>query len=215
MKRADKTLLDALVNGLPRPRQARSFKTQEGFIDAGWAIVREQPWETISVTDVAQRANRSVGAFYQRFGSKEDFLSVLLHRWLERGYSSTLIDRDWEDPAALVDTYLTDSFTRIRENRFLWRAALQRAVDDPESWEPFRQMGTWRRERLADRLGELRGKPFTPAEKQQLALGLQVFNSVINNALLNNPGPLKLEDPYFLPVMLKVFRMVTQLEAVG
>ena len=54
-----------------------------------------------------------------------------------------------------------------------------------------------------ERLGEWHG------------VGIQVFNSVINNALLNNPGPLKLEDPYFLPVMLRVFRMVTQLEAVG
>ena len=215
MKRPDRSVLDALTSGLPRPRQTRSFKTQEGFVTAGWAIVREQPWETIAVTDIARRAKRSVGAFYQRFGSKEDFLSVLLHRWLERGYSTDLLDLDWEDPAAMVDAYLTDSFTRIRDNRFLWRAALQRAVDDPPRWERCRQLGVWRRERLAERLGELRGTPLTPAETQQLGLGIQVFNSVINNALLNNPGPLKLEDPGFLPMMLKVFRMVTQLEAVG
>ena len=72
--------LETIVDNLPRPRQSRSLKTQEGFIDAGWAIVRGQSWESISVTDIAKRAKRSVGVFYQRFGSKEDFLSVLLHR---------------------------------------------------------------------------------------------------------------------------------------
>ena len=50
--------------------------------------MRGQPWESISITDIARQANRSVGAFYQRlFGSKEHFLSVLLHRWLENSYA--------------------------------------------------------------------------------------------------------------------------------
>ena len=49
-------------------------------------------------------------------------------------------------------------------------------------------------------------------EQQKLALGLQVFNSVINNALLNNPGPLKVEDPQFLPVMQTTFRKVSGLD---
>lgn len=204
--------LGAVIDELPKPRQSRSLKTQESFIDAGRAIMREQPWETIAVTDIAKRAKRSVGAFYQRFGSKEDYLSVLLHRWLETAYADPVFELEWESADALIDAFLTDAFTRIRTNRFLWRAALQRALNDPESWEPFRELATFRRDRLADRLGDLRGRPLSTEENQRVAFALQVFNSVINNALLNNPGPLRIEDPDFLPIMHGLFRIVSGLD---
>jgi len=215
MNRPERSALSAVVSELPKPRQTRSLKTQEGFIEAGWEIVRHQSWESISVTDIAKKAKRSVGAFYQRFGSKEDFLSVLLHRWIENGYNEPVIDREWESPSALIDGFLTDTFERIRGNRFLWRAALQRAIDDPDSWEPFRELAAYRRASLAERLGKLRGKAFSEDEIKRLALGLQVFNSVINNALLNNPGPLRVEDPEFLPVMRALCRSVSNIEAIS
>lgn len=205
--------LGTIVHDLPEPRQSRSRETRDGLIEAGWQIVREQPWETISVTDIAKRAKRSVGAFYQRFGSKEDFLSVLFHRWIETRHDEQFFARPWRSPAELVDGYLDDTFTHIRDQRFLWRVALQRVIGHPESWEAFRALGAWRRDRLAERLGELRGRPLDEAERTRLALGLQVFNSVLNNSLLNNPGPLKVEDPDFLPVMQSVFRAVSEIDA--
>jgi AcrR family transcriptional regulator len=204
--------LGTVVDNLPRPRQSRSLQTQEGFIEAGWAIVREQAWESISVTDIAKRAKRSVGVFYQRFGSKEDFLSVLLHRWIESSFADPIFDRDWASADALIDGYLADTFTRIRDNRFLWRAALQRALDDTKSWEPFRELAAARRERLREGIARLRGRELNEGELKRLALALQVFNSMINNALLNNPGPLKVEDPEFLPMMRGLFRTVSQLD---
>lgn len=204
--------LETIVDNLPRPRQSRSLKTQEGFIEAGWTILRDQSWESISVTDIAKRAKRSVGVFYQRFGSKEDFLSVLLHRWIEASFATTLFDQAWENADALIDGYLTDTFTRIRDNRFLWRAALQRALDDSGSWEPFRELAASKRERLAQGIAELRGRTLSDDERKRMALAMQVFNSMINNALLNNPGPHKVEDPDFLPMMRGLFRTVSQLD---
>jgi hypothetical protein len=35
-----------------------------------------------------------------------------------------------------------------------------------------------------------------------------VFNSVINNQMMNNPGPLTLTSPDFLPKLLRVFDAV-------
>src|SRR5690606_14034595 len=141
----------------------------------------------------------SVGAFYQRFGSKEDFLTVLMTRWLERGYADT--DRAMRAHADgdIIDRFLSDAADRINRNRFLWRAALGRAVDDPASWEPFRALGAYRLRLLADRLGAVRGRPLEDTERRRLGFAIQVFNSVINNSMLNNPGPMRLEDPDFFP----------------
>lgn len=197
---------------IPEPRQQRSRETLERFIDAGWDILQTTPWENISIADIAARAGRSVGAFYQRFGSKEDFLSVLMTRWLERGYADT--DRAMRERADgdLIDRFLSDAADRISRNRFLWRAALGRAVDDPSSWEPFRDLGAYRLRLLGDRLGAVRGRPLDDRERRQLGFAIQVFNSVINNSMLNNPGPMQLDDPDFFPTMRRLFREICAFE---
>lgn len=200
------------TESLPVPRQSRSRETQERFIDAGWAIVQTMPWESVAITDIAERAGRSVGAFYQRFGSKEDFLTCLLHRWLEHGYADTGLLQRYDSGDALIDRFLSDAIDRLGRNRFLWRAALQRAVDDPASWEPFRELGAHRLRLLGDRLGETRGTPLDERERRQLGFAVQVFHSVINNAMVNNPGPLTVDDPVFFPTMRKLFTEISRFE---
>lgn len=197
---------------LPQPQQSRSLKTQQSFVEAGWDILREQSWESISITAIAKRAGRSVGVFYQRFGSKNDFLTVLLNRWLETSYAAMEVWPAAQTPTALIDWFLSDSFERIKANRYLWRAALQRTLDDPSSWEPFRVMAGRRREKLSERLGTVRGKPLTAEERHRLDLAVQVFNSVINNALLNDPGPLRVDQAEFLPTLETIFMTVAALD---
>lgn len=197
---------------LPQPQQSRSLKTQQSFVDAGWDILRTQSWESVSITAIAKKAGRSVGVFYQRFGSKDDFLTVLLNRWLETSYGSLTSWPPMQTPRELVDWYLRDAFDRIRSNRYLWRAALQKSWDDPVFWEPFRVMGAHRREVLSQRLGDLRGRPLDDAEEDRLGRAIQVFNSVLNNALLNDPGPLRIDQPEFLPTLEDLFMTVAALE---
>ncbi len=197
---------------LPQPQQSRSFKTRQSFVDAGWDILRNQSWESVSITAIAKKAGRSVGVFYQRFGSKDDFLTVLLNRWLETGYASLSAWPPAQGGKELIHWYLQDAFDRIRANRYLWRAALQRSWDNPAFWEPFREMGSKRREALSRRLGDLRGRPLTEDEEHRLGQAVQVFNSVLNNALLNDPGPLRIDQAEFLPTLEALFLTVAKLD---
>jgi len=197
---------------LPQPQQSRSFKTRQSFVDAGWEILRNQSWESVSITAIAKKARRSVGVFYQRFGSKDDFLTVLLNRWLETSYSSLNAWPPAQNATELIHWYLRDAFDRIRANRYLWRAALQRSWDNPAFWEPFREMGTYRRDVLGQRLGDLRGRALSDDEQYRLGAAVQVFNSVLNNALLNDPGPLRVDQPEFLPTLETIFLSVAGLE---
>lgn len=197
---------------LPQPQQSRSLKTQQSFVDAGWEILRTQPWESVSITAIAKKAGRSVGVFYQRFGSKDDFLTVLLNRWLETSYSSLHSWPPSQSATELIDWYLRDAFERIRANRYLWRAALERSWDDPVFWEPFRVMAARRREVLSQRLGDLRGRMLDDEEENRLGQAIQVFNSVLNNSLLNDPGPLRIDQPEFLPTLEGIFMTVAALD---
>ena len=197
---------------IPQPQQSRSMRTQQALIDAGRAILRDTPWEAVSIAMIAQKAERSVGVFYQRFGSKEDFLTVLINLWLAEGYARVEEEREPSSPLAVIERNLNALYERIRTNRYFWRAALQRAMDDPASWEPFRQLGTAIRQKFADELGVGLGRPLDAAERHRLDLASQVFNSVINNALLNDPGPLRIDQPEFLPTIKQIFLTVAALD---
>lgn len=197
---------------IPQPQQSRSMRTQQALIDAGRAILRDTPWEAVSIAMIAQKAERSVGVFYQRFGSKEDFLTVLINLWLAEGYARVEEEREPSSPLAVIERNLNALYERIRTNRYFWRAALQRAMDDPASWEPFRQLGAAIRQKFADELGAGLGRPLDAAERHRLDLASQVFNSVINNALLNDPGPLRIDQPEFLPTIKQIFLTVAALD---
>jgi AcrR family transcriptional regulator len=62
------------------PKQDRSLRTQERLLEAmEYLLERREPAE-ITVDEIADRAHVSVGAFYKRFGSKQDLLPLLLAR---------------------------------------------------------------------------------------------------------------------------------------
>jgi AcrR family transcriptional regulator len=192
----------------PAPSQDRSRLTAERFLAAAFKLLETRTFEELSVADLAREAGRSVGAFYQRFGSKDDFLAVLLTSYFEaREASISQILADGRDEGVL-EAVLTDNFTALMRNRNLWHAALRKSAQDPAFWAQFHWRVHRRPQLMAARLGEIRGGPLSETEALRLGLAVQVFNSVINNQMMNNPGPLTLGDPNFLPTLLGVFRSV-------
>ncbi len=199
---------------LPQPQQSRSFKTRQSFVDAGLGNpCAPRAGNPSRSRPSPRRPGRSVGVFYQRFGSKDDFLTVLLNRWLETSYTSLNGWPPAQTAGELIDWYLRDRLrAHPRESLSLARAALQRSWDNPAFWEPFRVMGARRREVLFERLGEVRGRPLKDGEMLRMGQAIQVFNSVLNNALLNDPGPLRVDQPEFLPTLEAIFMSVAKLE---
>lgn len=192
----------------PAPSQDRSRKTAERFVDAALKLLESKTFEELSIADLACEAGRSVGAFYQRFGSKDDFLVVLLVSYFEtREEDFTRLLASAKDES-VIEAMLCDNFTSIMRNRNLWHAALRKSAQDPAFWTQFRRYVQRRPQLIAARLCEIRGEPPSEAEVRRLGVALQVFNSVINNQMMNNPGPLTLTSPEFLPTLLGVFRAV-------
>ena len=192
----------------PAPSQDRSRKTAERFLDAAFRLLESKTFDELSVADLAREAGRSVGAFYQRFGSKDDFLVVLLVTYFETreaDFAKILAEATDE---GLVERVLSDNFASIMRHRNLWHAALRRSAQAPGFWAQFHRYVQRRPQLMAARLGELRGEALSEAEVFRLGIALQVFNSVINNQMMNNPGPLTLTSPDFLPKLLSVFRAV-------
>jgi AcrR family transcriptional regulator len=198
----------AVAGARPAPSQDRSRVTAERFIAAAFTLLETRTFEALSVADLAREAGRSVGAFYQRFGSKDDFLTVLMTAYFAKAaVERARVLAEGEDES-VIEAVLAESFAAIMHNRNLWHAALQRSAADPTFWTQFIPYVQRSRERMAERVGELRGAPLEDAEVRRLHIAVQVFNSVINNQMINSPGPLSLNSPDFLPSLLAVFRAV-------
>lgn len=192
----------------PAPSQDRSRKTAERFLSAAFKLLESKTFDELSVADLAREAGRSVGAFYQRFGSKDDFLVVLLVTYFETRETSFEEILAAAKDESLIEQVLSDNFASIMHNRNLWHAALRRSAQAPGFWAQFHRYVQRRPQLMAARIGELRGRPMSEAEVFRLGIALQVFNSVINNQMMNNPGPLTLTSPDFLPTLLGVFKSV-------
>lgn len=194
------------------PQQTRSRVTAEKFLEAAFKLLETQAFSELSVGDLARTAERSVGAFYQRFGSKDEFLSILITDFMSTGIGEKAAIV-WQGDTAqdVFITFLEDTYHRIRNHRNLWHAALQMSSSSPEFWA---QYGALRAQRFQDMLTAIEkgcGQKLSSEEAQRIAVAGQIFNSMINNQIINSPGPLSLDDDAFLPTMIEVALSVAKL----
>ena len=169
------------------------------------ALLEKQTYAELSVVELAKTAKRSVGTFYQRFGSKEEFLKVLITEFLETGVGEEAATR-WEGRTAadIFAKFLGDSYYRILKNRNLWHAALGISSSDPSFWTEFGDLRGRRLAQLVAAIEKTRKTKMSPAEIRRFAIAAQLFNSVINNQIINSPGPLSLGDEDFLPTVTDI-----------
>jgi hypothetical protein len=59
-----------------------------------------------------------------------------------------------------------------------------------------------------DWLGKRRGRSLTKTEETSVRFAFQVLYGTLNNALVNQPGPLDIEDPAFPTHLERAFRLV-------
>jgi len=166
----------------------------------------------LSVAAIAAAADRSVGVFYQRFGSKDDFLEVLLTAFFERACAwAAELDRE-VSASEMFTLNLNRSFEELLSNRNLWQAALQRSSAEPGYWARFADVGGRAAALGLAAIERSAGRTLDEDERRRVALARQVFNSVISNQIINAPGPLRLEDPGFLPELRKIALQIAALD---
>ncbi|HTY93293.1 MAG TPA: TetR/AcrR family transcriptional regulator [Steroidobacteraceae bacterium] len=195
-------------------KQDRSRRTRDALLAAGWKLLGRTSWDQLSVNDIVAEAKSSVGSFYSRFADKESYFDSLALQWLERrrAHNQVLYERlrCTDDYVAAV---VMDVYRSILGCRNFWHAAMIRAVRVPEFWVPFRESGLRRiREFTRLRTEEL-GRELTARETQDIRFAFQMVNGVINNGILNRPGPIMLETREFEVALLRGFRAVAGLQA--
>lgn len=203
----------AKLNAPLPAKQKRSRETRDQLLAAGWKLLDQSPWDQISVNDIVEAAQSSVGSFYSRFSDKESFFDSMASEWLQR----RLVHRkEFVAGLKLTDDYagaiVMDVYHSVVGVRYFWHAAIMKGVRTPGFWVPFRDLGLMViRECISLRSTAL-GRPLTAEEIRDIRFAFQMMNGVINNAIINRPGPILLETREFQVALVRGFKAVARLE---
>lgn len=205
----------APTSGLRRPlptKQDRSRKTRDTLMAATWKLLQSHPWQAISINDIVKAAGSSVGAFYSRFTDKEALLEAMGAEWLEarwvhraEGFASLQPEEDFAAYAIL------SSYHHLLRYQNFWRAVLVKGATDPVFWEPFRASGRQTMQLTIDCHRQRIGRELTEEETGNIRFAFQMANGVINNGIVNRPGPLLPGTPEFEAALVRGFKAVSGL----
>src|SRR5579871_4788684 len=93
------------------PRQRRSRESFERVLDAAARLLEENGFEGFTVQEVASRSGVSVGAIYERFGSKESLLRVVHARTME-ALETAVAEIETQDAPAEPAAAIADAVAR-------------------------------------------------------------------------------------------------------
>ena len=195
-------------------KQKRSRKTYDALIKTAFRLLKTRQLSSISVAELTRAAGYSVGAFYARFNSKEEFLEAMLdHHHKSRRATHAYLFSTYTG-GELIDRLLEDLVTYILINRGFWQTCLIYSVHDPDFWKPMRALGREVTADIIERLSTEINRKLTEQEKINIGFAFQVTFGTINNTIINQPGPVEMEDTLFIKQLIRTFKLVSDYDAI-
>jgi AcrR family transcriptional regulator len=186
--------------------QKRSRKTYDKLIATGFKLLERHEFDSITIADLAGSAGYSVGAFYARFRSKDEFFDALVaHHMQHRREARERLLRKLSD-AELIPGLISDLVTYYWKRRWFWRAALIRSIRDPQ---PLRRHADEFATALIARLGERHGRPLNAEKERNVRHALQITLGTINNAIIYGDGPAFRGKEQFIENLVNAFRLIS------
>lgn len=196
------------LDGVRPVKQTRGRRTRDRLLAAGHRLVATRDIDALSVADIARGAHCSVGAFYQRFRDKDAFFRALIAQYLAEGREQTLALDGAYDENEYITAVVTMTMVRFRRYAGLIRAAISKRMEDASVWEPIRRHGHFNADCFINWLAKRKGRPLTVDEDLTVRFAFQVLYGTLNNAILNQPGPIDIEEAAFLIQLERAFRLV-------
>lgn len=197
-----------------RIRQQRSRKTHAALIATGFRLLDKHEFESITVADLAREAGYSVGAFYSRFRSKDEFLDALVAQHLEQRTRARARVLATSTPDSLIENLVRDLVGYYWKRRLFWRAALQRGMRDPSFWKHLEEQGQQTAAAVVAKFSEIARRKLTEAEVMDVKFAYHFVLGAVNNSIVNRPGPaLFLDRERFIRNLVRTFRLVSNYDS--
>ena len=186
--------------GVTPSRQKRSRETTAALLQAGAELLRTHSLAELSIEALCRQVGATVGAFYSRFESKDAYFNALIE----------LAARDGESMLAHVSGGELRVETGLAERCQLLVAGIVGWIRQPRGRAARRAPARRHPPRSMDHLQVPRPRhhrprhaPAAPGHGQRpgrrprpaaIAIGFQVVLGTLVNAILNDPGPLSIQD---------------------
>lgn len=193
-------------------KQVRARETRDKLLAAGFKLLRRKHFDELSVADIARAAGCAVGSFYVRFVDKEQYFLAIAEA---RRTESLQQLEHWYDSSTretIVARAMARELDFVIAHPNLWRAALKRGATDATFWQEFRELGRQSVARFLERYTQLLGRALADEEVEHIRFAFQMLRGTLNNTLLNQPGPLHLEDAAFRRQIERAFRLVSGID---
>jgi len=193
-------------------KQQRGHRTYDALVATGFKLLEKQDLEKISVAELARVAGYSVGAFYARFHSKDEYFAALVDQHLTNR-TETLNALYSEVPANTLAKDLIENMIKYYwEHRQFWRAVLVKSIRDTNFWDPFHEHFLASCKRLIEWLYQEIGRPLTQKEEADIYFAFQVVLGTINNTIINQSGPIIIGQKLFIEELTRTFSLVSDFD---
>ncbi|HSV84304.1 MAG TPA: TetR/AcrR family transcriptional regulator [Ramlibacter sp.] len=189
-------------------RQKRSASTAAALIEAGRRLLHDRSLEDLSIEAICADAKTTVGAFYGRFENKQHFFLTLQRVQTMRTEQSIREFVARHPPSAssidaLCHDIVDEAIGNFRSNLGVMRASLQHSKEG--MWEVIKKSGDRYRVMLVDLIGPYLSSVPPDQRRLRILFAYQALAGVLVHAVLNNPGPLALEDDQ---MRVELFRLM-------
>ncbi|MCW2392694.1 AcrR family transcriptional regulator [Sphingobium sp. B1D7B] len=183
-------------------QQERSKQMRDMLIESGLSLAKRLSYDQLSVARICAEAGCSTGAFYARFPDKKAFFKALIvkHAISSRAQSRQRLGQVPFDD--LLNEMIASLVRAYMGNAVFLRSAIQVSLEEPEAWEPFRRNSHELADFLIERIKVEPSIVQSSVHEPTIRFAVQVLLGTLNNALINRPGPIFLEDPDF-PILLR------------
>ncbi|MDG2175174.1 MAG: TetR/AcrR family transcriptional regulator [Gammaproteobacteria bacterium] len=193
-------------------KQQRGQVTYQALVDTGFRLLEKKDLENISVAELAKEAGYSVGAFYARFHSKDQFFDALIQAHLI-SRTNTLVELYTNiSSEALVEDLIENMINYYWEHRQFWRTVLLKSSKDADFWEPFKEHFFASSKRFIGWLYLENNRTLSEQEEANIYFAFQVVQSTINNTLFNRSGPVLIGQKLFVEELVRTFRLVSDFD---
>lgn len=187
------------MRGVTPHQQARSEATFQALIAAGREALEDKTFDQVAIGDIARAAGVSVGAFYGRFDNKDAFFLAIqeitvteIEEDLRRCLAQPALRQAGD--AGFLAAVARFSIGVFRKHRGFYSASSKHSTMPPDRWSPIRRLGSNVSGRVAAALAPRLARRGKPASEREIRIGMQFMNGLLVNAVLNDPGPLRLDS---------------------
>jgi AcrR family transcriptional regulator len=155
---------------LKPPLQQRSAEAHRRMVQAGLRLLELRDIDQIAIRDIVSEADTSVGSFYHRFGTKEQFFNHLIDDMIARREEAAMREiADQTVPiASTAEVLARGAMKNFRRHAGLLRSAVKWHIAGDKCWSRINMMALRIVNEYLRRLSESLGRPLESLERERI-----------------------------------------------